>query len=274
MVTVWDDGRPGGTMHSPVLAGSAMAIMWVPVLALTLCQKKKSLTRLGLFCTAFGMMGILWTQTRGAIITAFLGAMLIGWMLGRRGWLPRWSLMAAAAFILLALYPLFLVIVGRVAHGDGGSASARAHLALIAIDTIREAPFFGHGSGNCHLACENNANQAAFRSEWYYTVHCKYLLVWIETGLFGLLAFMAILGNGIRHGLSAWRNQSSPVLATLGLGFTAALLGHMTHLLVDVFNSRTQVQLLWVLLGITAAIYRISHQSSADRRLGGVNYGR
>lgn len=272
-LTVWPDGRPGGTMHSPVLSGSAMAIMWVPVLALTLSVRRTAWVWLGLACTSLGMMGILTTQTRGAIITAVFGAMVIGWMLARRFWLPKWSLLAALAFFLMAAYPLAMVIVNRVAHGDEGSASARKHLGIIAIDTIKEAPWMGHGAGNCHIACEKAASTSSFRSEWYFTVHCKYLLVWLETGIFGLIAFMSILGNAMRHGMSAWTNRASPVLAILGLGFTAAILGHMTHLLVDVFNSRTQVQLLWIMLGITAAIYRVSRQSLASQRHGGRAYG-
>ena len=36
---VWPDGRPAGSVHSPVVAGSLMALTWIPVMALSLCAK-------------------------------------------------------------------------------------------------------------------------------------------------------------------------------------------------------------------------------------------
>ena len=137
------------------------------------------------------------------------------------------------------------------------------HLSLIALQTIKKQPIFGYGAGNCHLACLPVANSGAFRSEWYYTIHCKYLLVWVETGIIGLVSFLVVLGNSIRQGLFAWR-QRDRYLSPLGLGCVAAIVGHMVHMLVDIFNSRSQVQTLWTILGITAAVYQLSLTSPSQ----------
>jgi len=242
-------------LHSAVLAGSWLAIVWLVVLPLFLVERQPWQRFILAACLTIGMLGMLFTQTRGAIITAGLGCFVLGSCMFYRGWLPRWFSRVAVVAVLLAMIPLLQIVQKRVLQGDEGSAESRKHLSAIAFQTIARNPIWGYGAGNCHLACLPVANSAEFRSEWYYTIHCKYLLVWIENGIFGLLAFLAVLWTGLRQGIFAW-HQKHPVLSPLGLGCVAAIAGHMVHMLVDIFNSRPQVQILWLVLGITAAISR------------------
>lgn len=186
--------------------------------------------------------------------------MILGGGMWLRGWLPRWAVGVAVTLTLAGAVPLARVYEKRVAGDDDGSAASRKHLAAIAWEMICDRPLFGFGAGNCHLAGEPYADQGKYRSEWYYTIHCKYLLVWIETGIVGLATFLVMMVNGIRHGLLAWR-AGGPAWAPLGLALAAAVFGHMLHMAVDIFNSRTQVQMLWAVLGITAAVYRLSHEA-------------
>ena len=251
------DGRAGGTLASPVLAGSLMALVWLPVLALHLYTKNRRVWLFSCIALVLGLLGVFLTQTRGAIITIGIGTTIIGIALLSRGILPKWAFKAALILGLLSSVPLLYVIQKRVIGDDEGSAGSRKHLSLIALATIEKSPIFGHGAGNCHLACATEANGAGYRSEWYFTVHSKYLLVWVETGLIGLLAFLWMLFNSLRYGLVGWF-RGNRLLATLGIAFFAAILGHMTHLAVDVFNSRPLIQTLWSVMGIAAAIYRMS----------------
>lgn len=254
---VWEGYRQGGTMQSPVLAGSTLALMWLPLAGLLVAKSPKWLLQVTLATSAAAILSILLTQTRGAILTTVVGCSLIGFGMLVRGWLPKWTFGVAIVFGLLSLYPLWIVYEKRVREGDGDSAIARKHLSLIALEMIEKHPIRGYGAGNCHLAGQKFADQGKYRSEWYYTIHCKYLLVWIETGLLGLLGFLAVLGHGIRNGVAVWLTRDR-FWSPLGLAVAAAILGHSIHMAVDVFNSRTQVQMLWVVLGLSAAIYRLA----------------
>ena len=257
LVTVEEGRRHGGTMHSPVLAGSTMALIWLPVASSLAFVRRRWCWTYLLIATGTGMLAILLTQTRGALLTSAIGTAIIGCGLLARGWLPKWTLPMAIVFGVMSIYPMFLIYKKRIEHGDGESAIARKHLSLIAIETIAQRPMFGHGSGNCHIAAREIANQGEYRSEWYFTIHSKYLLVWIETGFIGLVGFLAVLGSGFYFGFSTWRTRD-PALSVLGLALFAALAGHSVHMMVDVFNSRTQVQMLWCVLGLTAAVYKLS----------------
>lgn len=257
---VWADGRTAGTLHSAVLAGSWLAILWLVVAPVFAVQRELRWRVILGVCLGLGLLGMFFTQTRGAVLTVLFGALVLGTAMLARGWLSSWVIKLAAVGSLLAIIPLAQVVQNRVLQGDEGSAESRVHLTAIAMETIPQSPILGHGAGNCHLACLPVANSAEFRSEWYFTVHCKYLVVWIETGIIGLIAFLFILFNGVRQGIVAW-SRRLVVLSPLGLGCAAAIIGHSLHMIVDIFNSRPQVQTLWLVLGVTALTYRFAIQA-------------
>ena len=217
-LVVWDDGRPGSTVHSPVAAGSLMALMWVPVMTLALSAKRSAVRWICIVCTAVGMLAILLTQTRGAILTAAVGTGCIGCLMAQRLWLPKWSVFAAGALILLGAYPMFNVITTRVTGDDEGSAAARAHLAAIAMETIREAPIVGHGAGNCHLACQDVSSQS--HVSFGVVLHHS-LQVFNRVGRNGLIGSGGILVDaGQRNSARARRlvRQGIAVVGDVGFG--------------------------------------------------------
>lgn len=266
-IAVDSTGRHCGTLHSPNLAGCTLALIWIPIAASLLFVRDKLSWRMILAATIAGFLAILMTQSRGAILSFVIGAAIIGAGMLSRNWLPSWTVLVAVLLAILSIYPLLQLYEKRIQHGDGESAASRKHLSLIAFEMIAERPLTGYGSGNCHLAGERFATQPQYRAEWYYTIHCKYLLVWVETGIFGLLAFLCVLGNGFRQAVAVWLLRT-PALSGLGLAIAAALIGHSIHMLVDIFNSRSIVQMLWILLGLSAAIYRMSIQIPRESQRG------
>ena len=254
---VWEDGRPCSTMHSPVLAGSFLALIWILALAVLTTLEKGTIRILAIAMVVLGGLAILITQTRGAILTTVVGSAAIGIACLWRGWFPMRLIAIGALLAVIGFIPLLEVVEKRITSGDNGSAEARIHLAAVAAQMIERAPMFGVGAGNCHLVGESFAHQAEYRSLWYYTVHCKYLLVWVETGFIGLIAFLIVVSGGIRDGVIAWFSRNR-CLGPIGLGLAIAIAGHMLHMIVDIFNSRTQVQTLWALLGTGAAIRMIT----------------
>jgi O-antigen ligase len=256
-LSVWEEGRVAGTLLSAVVCGSVMAFLWLPVMALTLTIQSKHAWWLATITTVVGLVAVALTQTRGAILSIVIGSLMVFAAMLWRKWLPRWTGYAALAVVLLSSWPVAHVVRNRVLGDDNHSAESRKHLSLIALQMLRDQPIFGYGAGNCHLAAQKYADQGIFRAEWYYTIHSKYLLAWVETGIFGLASFGLLLGNALRYGLRAW-NSRDRELAPIGLAIMAGLTGSMVHMAVDIFNSRVQVQILWAVMGVVAAVYRIT----------------
>ncbi len=271
-IEVGDEGRPGGSLHSPTLAGSYLALLWLPALAMLMTPVKGLFRWVATATVVLGAMAILMTQTRGAILTTGLGTIAVTGFCLARGWFPVRLLVVGLLVAAAGFVPLLGVIKNRIGGDDRGSAEARIHLSEIAWEVIQDKPIFGVGAGNCHLAGLRYANHAEYRSLWYFTVHCKYLLVWVETGLIGLIAFFVLLGSGIRNSISVWMTRNR-LLAPLGLGLAVAIMGNMVHMIVDIFNSRPQVFSLWTLLGLAAAMRVIALEQPASDESPEVSHG-
>ncbi len=256
-MVVWEDGRVTGTLISAVVAGAVMTFLWIPSVAMVLTVKNIRGWIFVTLTTGCGVLAVMLTQTRGAIVSMLFGVGIVGAALGMRSWLPKWTGAAVLVATLVGGYPLLGIVRNRVLGDDHGSADSRVHLSLIALEMIQDHPWFGYGAGNCHLAALNYANQSHYRAEWYYTIHSKYLLAWVETGLGGLLSFLCVMAAAFRYSLKAW-NSSDRELAALAIAIAASMAGSMVHMSVDLFNSRAQVQLLWVFIGLAAALYRVT----------------
>jgi O-antigen ligase len=102
---------------------------------------------------------------------------------------------------------------------------------------------------------------AEYADTFLYTVHNKYLLVWAETGIIGLGAFLGFLFAVTRRGWQGWQFRDR-LLSPLALGFTVAIVGQMVHMFFDVFHSRPQVQVLWVVAGLVTAMHSIGSRAS------------
>jgi O-antigen ligase len=117
---------------------------------------------------------------------------------------------------------------------------------------IEDHPVLGVGANNYSLALARYETPE-FAADWHYTVHDKYLLVWAETGVVGLLAFLAFLLVTVRRGWLVIRSQD-PLLGPLALGLTAGVCGEMVHMTVDIFHGRPQVQSLWLVAALLTAM--------------------
>jgi len=122
-----------------------------------------------------------------------------------------------------------------------------------ALEMIRDHPLLGVGPNNYSVAMKQYGAIYGKWGDWVYTVHNKLLLVWAETGPGGLVAFLWFLAATIRLGWQGWK-AGDPWLSPLALGFTAALIGHIVHMQVDLFSARPEVQLLWVVAALVAVI--------------------
>jgi O-antigen ligase len=117
---------------------------------------------------------------------------------------------------------------------------------------LERDPFLGVGINNVGLVMHDSAS-LDFARDWIYTVHNKYLLVWAEAGFGALLAFLWFLLSAIRRGVRFWIAGDGG-LAPLALGLAAAIVGEMVHMTVEIFQSRPQVQLLWLIAALLAAM--------------------
>jgi putative inorganic carbon (HCO3(-)) transporter len=254
-------GRFGGTLGSPNTAGGYLTM-------LTLVAVSVFFTRLGRFhkllaALAFssGILGLVLTASRGGWASFAIALPVLWFLAWRKGCFSLQRSFAIVILTVLLSAPFHDTIRTRLVSDDRGAAYSRVPLMDLAFRVIKENPVFGVGPNNFAFVMDHYLTPE-FRNAWIYTVHNKYLLIWAETGIASLLAFLWFVAATLR---AAWHCSRSRdlVVAPLGFGLAAAVLAHSAHMFVDVFNDRPLIQLLFFIGGLTAAIYGLERRTSA-----------
>jgi O-antigen ligase len=252
--------RIGGTVGSPNQAAGYLSLLLAPAASLLFTTLGRAQKWLATAVLGLGGVALIFTFSRGGWVAFALSILLLCLLAWRRN---RFSLKVpiAGIVILAMLYlPFQSSISERLLGDDKGSAQSRIPLMMLAFRIVKDNPVLGVGSNNFQLVMDRYLT-SEFRQGFRYAVHNKYLLVLAETGIGGLLAYLAFLLGTLRKGWQCWR-LNDRLLAPFALGFTAALAGHMAQMGVDVFRGRPITQLVWLIAGLLTAMHRISAQSS------------
>lgn len=252
-----ETGRFSGTLSSPTIAGAYFSLLLPLAMGVLLIPSGRATKGLALLALASGGLGLLLTETRGAWTAFAIAAIVFMLALWRRGRLSGAVVLAVGVTAALGLVGSG-IIVHRLEGYDEGSSYSRLPLVQLALVIIQQHGLLGVGANNYALAAQAAATpNFGDTGDWLYLVHNKLLLVWAETGLAGLAAFLLFLASALRNGWRCWRSDH-PVLAVLGLGMVTALIGDFVHMQVDIFNARVLLQLLWVMAGLLAAMERLA----------------
>jgi putative inorganic carbon (HCO3(-)) transporter len=248
--------RFAGTLSQPNSTGAFFSLLIVPAIALIAMPVSRRLKRFAVVAAALGIIALVLTFSRGGWIAFALSSTFFIAVGLKRGWISARIPIASAIVLVLLLVPLGGQIATRITGSDNGAAAGRMPLIHLAVSVIGDHPVLGVGANNLAVAFPKYAGPK-YSGDWIYTVHNKYLLVWAESGIGALLAFLWFLFATIRRGWNVWRT-SDKLLAPLALGLTAALIGRMAHMSVDTFQDRPHVQSLALIAAIIAAMDLIS----------------
>lgn len=250
------DGLPpriGGTVGSPNNAAAFLSLLLAPAVGVLLTNAGRIFKTLAILGVSVGWLALILTQSRGGWIAAALSIAILYFAHRRRGRVPLAAPFLLGVCVTALSLTAYQTIAERLTADDHGSAYVRVPLMMTALEIIGDHPILGVGANNYTAALERY--RPTFTGDWLYTVHNQYLLIWAETGIGGLVAFVSFLIVTLRRGWQQWK-RADAFLSPIALGFTAALIGHMVHMNVDLFNGRPQIQLLCVVAALVAAMDR------------------
>jgi putative inorganic carbon (hco3(-)) transporter len=259
------DGRMriGGTIGVPNVAGAYLSVLLASAASVLFTDLGKMYKWLATAVLGLGGVALIFTYSRGGWIALVFALVLLCFVVWRqRGASLKVPIVILTALTLLCM-PFADSISIRLFGDDRGSADSRIPLNNLAFRMIGDNPLLGVGANNFTVAMDQYAT-SEFRREWLWAVHNKYLLVLAETGIGGLLAYLAFLLSTLRRGWRTWRLQDS-AFSPLALGFVAGIAGHMVHQSVDLFRDRPLQQMVWLIAGLLVAMHRIC---SADQLSG------
>jgi O-antigen ligase len=218
--------RAHGFVH-PVVYGEMMALAVLGGACVLLRPTAKAPRRVAAAFTALAFAALLLSQTRMALIGAFVGFALVALLEPRaRRWaLPVLLLVAAAA----AAWE-FLPVGGRSLSSVFGSydphnpQQARWVLWDVALRVFRDHPATGAGPGGYHrLFSAYHSGTLDGEGDWG-SAHNLYLHQLAERGLAGGLALLVLCGVLLARAVKAAREQNADTRALWSAGVVAAFL--------------------------------------------------
>jgi O-antigen ligase len=226
------EGRPrfaagGFFFHRLRFAHGAVALLG-PALAAGLQATRARRRRLGIWLALLCALAVYLAFARAALGAAVLlcaaGAVALS-----RGWARRAGLAGLVVLLAaVALAPGWRLRLSAASDNlfDGERAQARA----AGWDLVRRHPFLGVGFGNYHAAAEAHAAETGLPAQLARDAHAVWLTTWAETGLLGLLLWLAWQGLLAR---ALWKRARAGAWPAAGgllawVGFQA--LGLVHHL--------------------------------------------
>ncbi len=185
-------GRAIGGLENPNMFGEYLILM-IPLALVMLVGQGEGLRRIpAFFC--LGILGacLIFTWSRGAWLGMLCGLVVFLFLWHRRA---VWLLFAGVAAIPILPYVLPASIIQRftsIGNMADSSTSYRVYIWRAACDMLRDHGFTGIGIGEgawfrMYPAYAYQGIEAAPHS------HNLFLQIWLETGICGLLVFIAIL---------------------------------------------------------------------------------
>ena len=252
--------RATGTIGHPNVLSYFFEILLPVMLALALTRQPGHRRLWYALAFAAGVGGILATLSRGAWLTlpitfSIVFAAIYGHRIVRVK--SAFTAFLLGCGLIVVLYFAYPTIEKRFTHSDYKSSESRMPLNRAAWSIIEQYPLTGIGLNNfaeSFKRYDQTSYSRIFRG-YQHVVHNLYLWIWTETGIIGLIAYLApfLVTIGV-----AWRTaaRAPPVPKAILVGIGAGLLAHLMHGMVDPgFRVSLSVSfLIFSLMGVVGAL--------------------
>lgn len=254
--------RVGGTAGGSNATAGVLIMLLSLTFSTLLTQFKAHWKLIAMTTFGLGVFALLVTFSRGGWIGFTFAMMIFYFGAFRMRWVslafPFISLVVAAGLA----FAFGDLVLDRIFGDDGGAAAGRVPLMVLAAEMIRDHVWFGVGVNNFAQAWSPYLTPE-FYGAWLHTVHNKYLLVWSETGIGGLICFVGFLLSIIKLTSGIVSKNVKAFFSPLALGICAGIGGLMVHMNVEILTGRPQVQFLWVMCGLAMALYNVRLKEQA-----------
>jgi O-antigen ligase len=246
------------------------AIMLAGGLAIWRSSARRAMLALA---TAIIAVGLAATQSRGGLIAGIVCAIvaLMIWR-GRRGLIL--GLIGLAALATVAFFVANPSAWHRIAASNS-SGSGRIDIWTVAWRVVHDHPFAGVGIAQFPQVSPHYVLQPGVLEyvnlivEKHIVVHNLYLQLWVETGIVGLLLFLALIATSVTAALRAARTFDLQGDGEMSALSRAAALGLIAMLTGSLFLSNLEAGQLWVLLALGPVLAGIADRQARAAPLPG-----
>lgn len=255
-------GRVQSFFDNPNTFAEVLILLLPLVLALALGAKRTSLRLLALGIFALGTMALAMTYSRASWI-GFAFSMVVLVLL----WQPRFF--PLFLFGCLAAIPLLPQTVWNrvltIGNLKDSSTASRAPLYAAALRTLARRPIRGVGLGTAPAQAYIDAYGLYHGTAPYVHAHNFYLEVWLETGLLGLVSFLASMLWSIKTAAHAARQHGDRAARLLTCAAASSMAGALVCGMADyLWNYPRVLCIFWFVFAMVLAGAKVCAQSARD----------
>lgn len=258
-------GMPGRvfSFYDNPNAFAQLLVLLIPVgFALLFGARYKRYRLIGLVSAVVGCAALLMTYSRACWLGLAAAAVVFVFFWQRR-FLP---LFIAAAIVAIPFLPstIFNRLLTTFNTNDSSIAS-RGSLYEAAVRLLRRSPVTGAGLGTDAVRqAIRDFNVYAGKAPFVHA-HNTFLQVWMETGLLGIIAFIATMYNALKQGAKAiLRPNCSRAVRMVTLGAVSGLCGALVCGLADYLWNYPRVMLIfWFTMALLLSGVRLAKREMA-----------
>lgn len=263
-------GMPGRvySFYDNSNAYASILVLLIPVgIALLFGAKHKRYRIIGLVSAGFGALALIMTYSRACWL-GLIAAAVVFVFLWKRKLLPLFIVagIIAIPFLPSSVLNRFLTIF----NSNDSSISSRVPIYQAAIRLVKLRPVTGAGLGTAAVQTAVEAYGIYEGNFDFVHTHNTFLQIWVETGLLGIVAFVASMFHSVKMGAKAVLRGIAPkAVRMVILGTVSGLAGSMVCGLADYLWSYPRVMLIfWFVIALLfAGIKLAGNQTGAKTEM-------
>ena len=215
--------------------------------------KKIWLLIIGFLWTLISILGLMFTQSRGAYLGIVFGLLVLGWWIGQRKKISYMILILYLQIILFFGGMIYFVLKGESLNRSikeelTKTYKVRDRLWKIGIKEAYKNPFFGKG-----------LNQLRYHPDMTYNLshaHNQFIHTAAELGLPGLIAYILVLFQVFKMCLAIIKSKKHKKIRYFAYALFLGQMAHIVYGLTDAIPLGAKAGIIWWLsLSIITGLY-------------------
>ena len=261
-----NEGMPGrvfSVFENPNAFAEVLVMLLPLAAALVLCSRS-ALGKLAALCAlGTGAIALGMTYSRASWIGAAVAAFVFVFLWNRK-LIPGFLLLGLCAIPLLpdTIFNRILTIF----NFKDTSTSSRFPLYAAALELIQARPVRGAGLGTDAVRLAIKDLNLYHGAAPFVHAHNLYLQIWLETGLIGIVSYLAAMLSGLKSAAKAVKLRCPCEVRIVTIGAAAAAAGILVDCLADyLWNYPRVMVIFWFLFSILLAGVKLARRSGTQR---------
>lgn len=237
--------------------GFAAYLVPLIILNLSLLMGFNHFNKVRLLAVVFGIMSLLLSFSRGGLISFGVAFFILLLLINKDRIIKFKNVKMVLLIVIIIAIPFFSALTTRLSGFGDNAAMSRIPLMKVALNMILEHPIIGVGANTFRNVIRSYTNSPELQGIYLHEVHNLYLLVFAESGVVGIIAFLWLLFSFFKEASPCTKQKQNSYIYQLGLGIQLGFVAAAIHMMVDIYNSYLLLSNLFVLASVLTASKKV-----------------